>query len=80
MERQEITDKVLEIFRSVMGDVPNLSRQTSAGEVAQWDSLNHVILIQELEKAFQLKFDLFAIIEVRDVAGLVESVYTHKKQ
>jgi acyl carrier protein len=80
MEKDEVKNKVLEIFRSIMGEIPNLSEQTSADEVARWDSLNHIILIQELEKAFHLKFDLFAIIEVRDVAGLVESVFRHSKQ
>ena len=79
MERSEVVDKVLTVFRTVLGEIPGLSEKTSAADLAQWDSLNHVILIQELEKAFNLKFDLFQIIEIRDVVGLTDAIYSQIK-
>lgn len=77
MKRIETAEKTLAIFRKIFGEVAHLSEQTSADDIDKWDSLNHVILIQELEKAFGMKFDLFEIIEIRDVAGLVD--YIHSK-
>lgn len=76
MKRKEITEQTFSIFRKVFGDVAHLSEQTSAEDIDNWDSLNHVILIQELEKAFGMKFDLFDIIEIRDVGGLVDYIFS----
>jgi len=78
MERKEIAEKTFIIFQKVFGDVAHLSEQTSADDIDKWDSLNHVILIQELEKTFGMKFDLFEIIEIRDVGGLVDYIYSKK--
>ncbi len=76
MERKEIVEKTFTSFGKVFGNVAPLSEQTSADDIAAWDSLNHVILIQELEKTFGMKFDLFEIIEIRDVGGLVDYIYS----
>ena len=76
MTRKEIAAQTLATFQTVFGKVEHLSEQMSAGDFEKWDSLNHVILIQELEKTFDLKFDLFEIIEIRDVAGIVDYIYS----
>ncbi|SHF38706.1 acyl carrier protein [Mariniphaga anaerophila] len=79
MTREEIVEKTLDTFRNVFGEVDGLTEQTSADDIGKWDSLNHVILIQELEKAFDMKFDLFEIIEIRDVAGIVNYIFANGK-
>jgi len=79
MERQKATEQTLAIFRRVFGNIPHLNEQTSADDIGKWDSLNHVILIQELEKSFGMKFDLFDIIEIRDVAGIVDYICKNRK-
>lgn len=80
MKRNEIAEKTFTSFRKVFGDIARLSEQTSADDIANWDSLNHVILIQELENAFGMKFDLFEIIEIRDVGGLVDYIYSKNNE
>jgi len=79
MERQLAAEQTLAVFRTVFGDIPHLNEQTSADDIAKWDSLNHVILIQELEKSFGIEFDLFEIIEIRDVAGIVDYICKKSK-
>ena len=76
MRRNEISEKTLIVFRSVFGDTVSLNERTTADDIAKWDSLNHIILIQELEKAFDIKFDLFEIIEIRDVAGIIDYIFS----
>lgn len=76
MKRKEVTEKALAVFRSVFGDLSPVDERTSAGDIARWDSLNHIILIQELEKSFGIKFDLFEIIEIRDVPGIIDHICT----
>jgi acyl carrier protein len=65
------------IFSSVLGIsedevIPTLSPQT----VSSWDSLNAIILLTEIEKAFNLKFDFEEAMSIKnfgDVIKLIES-------
>ncbi|MGC9352352.1 MAG: acyl carrier protein, partial [Mariniphaga sp.] len=72
MTRGETVSKTLATFQKVFGAAEKIDEQMSADDIRAWDSLNHIILIQELEKAFNLKFNLFEIIEIRDVSGMVD--------
>jgi acyl carrier protein len=76
MDRKEITEKTLTVFRNIFGFQANITEKSSAGEIDKWDSLNHILLIQELEKAFEIKFDLFEIIDLKDVKGIVEYIFS----
>ncbi len=76
MNRLQILDKTLEVFRKVFGDTTKINEHASADTIDKWDSLNHVLLIQELETEFGIKFDLFEIIEIRDVQGLVDHIHS----
>ncbi|MCB0344513.1 MAG: acyl carrier protein [Bdellovibrionales bacterium] len=52
-----IEERVLEVFRDVFDD-PNLqvTAETNASHVDDWDSFNHINLIVSLEEAFDVKF------------------------
>ena len=80
MEKTAILDKTLEVFKQVFGESSEVNEYASSDTIDKWDSLNHILLIQELEKAFGLKFDLFEIIELRDVKGLVDYIFSKEKQ
>jgi len=71
-----MTDKTLAVFRKIFGTQANITENSSAGEIDKWDSLNHILLIQELEKAFGIKFDLFEIIDLKDVQGIIEYIFS----
>ena len=57
MGHAEVIRKVNDIFIDVL-DNPDivLTDETSAGDIAEWDSLNHIQLVVAIEKAFKLKF------------------------
>lgn len=74
MEYIDIQNKTLDVFKSVFGDSPQINEKATADTIDKWDSLNHIILLQELEKAFNIKFDLFEIIDLRDVKGLTDYI------
>jgi len=74
MDRLTISDKVISVFRKIFPDEKDISLSTTADDIAKWDSLNHIILIRELEEQFNIRFDLFDIIEIRDVNGMVEYI------
>jgi acyl carrier protein len=71
MYSEIVSAKVIEIFRKVFPNEKNIGMETTVDDIGNWDSLNHILLIVELEKQMDIKFDLFEIIELRDVRGVV---------
>lgn len=58
MEETKVHKKVEEIFRREFSNVPKLNEDISSKDIADWDSLRHVMLITEIEKEFGISFDL----------------------
>ena len=57
MSRQEILDKVNEIFQDVFDDETiTVAEATTAEDIEDWDSLTHITLISEIESEFGFKF------------------------
>jgi len=71
MYSENLSEKVIDIFRKVFPNERNIGLETTVDDIGNWDSLNHILLIVELEKQMDIKFDLFEIIELRDVRGIV---------
>ena len=51
-----------------------ITNKTSAVDIANWDSLNHVVLIIEVEKVFKIKFALGELQDLKNVGSLVEII------
>jgi acyl carrier protein len=83
-EREETvmppTDDVLlakldEIFQDVLEDDElKLSPETTAKDVDNWDSLNHVRLMLTVEKSFGVKFSASEIGRLKNIGGLIKLV------
>lgn len=77
MERNEVLDRVQEVFRDVLDDDEIvLTDQTTADDVEDWDSLSHIQLIVAIEKAFHIKFTSKEILSWKNVGELVDSILT----
>jgi len=74
MNQKDITKKTLAVFHTIFGKQTKITEKSSADNIEKWDSLNHILLIQELEKVFRIKFDLFEIINIKDVKGIVNYI------
>ncbi len=75
MERQEIFEKLNEIFIDVLDlDECNLTDDTTADDIEEWDSLSHVQLIVTIEKAFNIKFTSLEIMKWNNVGEMVDSM------
>ena len=79
MERKEIFSKLNEIFIDVLDlDECNLTDETNANDIKEWDSLSHIQLIVAIEKRFGIKFTSLEIMKWRNVGELVDSILSKK--
>ena len=77
MERQEIFEKLNEIFCDVLDlDEVELTDETSADDIEEWDSLSHIQLIVAIEKEFKLKFTSKEIMSWKNVGEMVNCIIT----
>lgn len=75
MNTTEIYARLTEIFHEVFDDqsitpTPGMT----AGDVEEWDSLNHINLIVAIESRFGIKFKTAELESLRDVGHLVEMI------
>jgi len=75
MNEEEISGKVQEVFRKTF-EKPDLiiTNSMSPKDLKKWDSLNHVILISEIEKEFNVRFGLQEMLESRTVGDICKTV------
>lgn len=75
MERKEIFSKLNEIFIDVLDlDEVELTDETSANDIEEWDSLSHIQLIVAIEKAFGIKFTSLEIMKWKNVGEMVSTM------
>ena len=75
MEKAEIFSKLHEIFLDVFDlDELELTDETSANDIEEWDSLSHIQLIVAIEKVFGIKFTSLEIMKWRNVGEMVTSM------
>ena len=72
MDSNEILAKVQEVFRDVLDNEDIvLTSETTADDVEDWDSLNHIQLVVAVEKKFKIRFTSHEIQSWGDVGAMV---------
>jgi len=76
LQKEEIVKMVQDIFIDVLEDDNIvLSYNTTADDITGWDSLNHIVLIVEIEKEFNFKFKLEEIQSFKNVGEICDSIF-----
>ena len=55
-----------------------LTNDTTAHDIDEWDSINHIYLVVEIEKHFAIKFSSSEILEWKNVGEMIDSVKAKK--
>lgn len=75
MTQEEIYNRLNEIFRDVLDNEDlEITADSSANDIEEWDSLSHIQLIVAVEKAFGIKFTSREIMKWNNVGEMVESI------
>jgi len=63
------------IFREIFGNKSiTLSKDTTAKDIENWDSLTNMILIHTIESHFKIKFTFRDVVGLKNVGELVEVI------
>lgn len=75
MEKGEILKTVNDIFIDVLDDENVvLTYETTANDVEEWDSLNHIQLVVAIEKQFGIRFTSQEIQSWNNIGELIGSI------
>jgi acyl carrier protein len=75
MNADDIKAQMNEIFRDVLdNDDIELSRETTADDIEEWDSLAHIGLIVAIEKHFKLKFSMMDVKPLKNVGEFIDLI------
>jgi len=75
MDDAALWGKLNQVFRETLGnDSIVLTPSTSAEDVPEWDSMNHIFLVVEIERTFGVKFLTAEMEELRNVDDLVHLI------
>jgi acyl carrier protein len=75
MEKNNILAKLQDIFRDVLdNDEIELTSDSSADEIEEWDSLSHVQIVHEVEEEFGVKFTAYEITSWINVEEMVDCI------
>ena len=69
-----IENKVKEAFLDVLKVQENVYDSVAVGDIPEWDSVNHVKLLQEIEERFNISIDVADAIDIEDISDLILTV------
>lgn len=75
MTREEVYEKLNEVFRDVFEDEDiTVNDNTTADDIEDWDSLEHINLINAIEQEFGIKFNMGQIVSMKNVGEMVNII------
>ena len=80
MTRDEVYQALNEVFQDEFDDdTIRLNDQTTADDIEDWDSLEHINLVIAVEKRFQMKFTMGEVMGLKNVGEMVDLILQRGK-
>ncbi len=75
MEREEVFKTLNGVFRDVFDDESiTVGENTTADDIEDWDSLEHINLMAAVESEFGIKFSMGQIMTMKNVGEMVDII------
>ena len=72
MSESEVYDRLQTVFRDVFDDESiTVNAETTAADIDDWDSLEHINLINAIEMEFNIKFNMGEVLSMKNVGEMV---------
>ncbi|MBQ4465784.1 MAG: acyl carrier protein [Oscillospiraceae bacterium] len=81
MNTEQAMARLTEVFRNVFDDDDIvLTAETSAKDIEDWDSLEHINLIAAVEKEFKMRFTVKEVSGMKNVGEMAQIVCERAKK
>ena len=75
MKKEDILKQLNDVFRDVFDDESlEITGETTDADIEDWDSLMHITLIAEIEDAFDMKFSMKEVLEMKNIGEMVQII------
>ena len=75
MLREEVYERLNAVFREVFDDEEiSLTDETTADDIEDWDSFEHINLVVAVEEEFQFKIPMGKVITMKNVGEMVDII------
>ena len=75
MTKTEVMKKLQEVFQDVFdNDTIEINENTTADDIDEWDSLEHITLVGAVEKTFKMRFKMKEVSSMKNVGEMAEII------
>lgn len=75
MTREQIFEELNEVFQDIFDDdTITVNEETTASDIEDWDSLEHINLIVAIEKKFGMKFEMGEVTTMKNVGEMADII------
>lgn len=75
MSREEVFERLNEVFRDVFDDETiTVDENTTANDIEDWDSLEHINLMAAVESEFGVKFSMGQVVTMKNVGEMADII------
>lgn len=75
MTREEVFATLNEVFQDVFDDESiTVNEETTADDIEDWDSLEHINLIAAVEQEFGMKFNMGQVVSMKNVGEMADII------
>ena len=81
MNERQILQKLNRIFQEVFDDDSIVvDRDTTADDIEDWDSLEHITLIAAIENEFRMRFKMHEVSTMKNVGEMIDIIAVRAKR
>ena len=75
MTREEAYEKLNSVFRDIFDDEDiTVNNATTADDIEDWDSLEHINLLAAVEQEFGMKFNMGQVVSMKNVGEMADII------
>ena len=80
MTKEQICKELDEVFKDVFDDEDiHVNENTTADDIEDWDSLEHINLVVAIENTFNMKFKMSEVTSMKNVGEMADLILERLK-